>query len=307
MNEGQKQKLTSLLTQPIEWDAQLARYTSISIGGPAEALVRVTDISELQKLLLFLNQEAICWRIIGRGTNILVNDNGYRGVIVLLDQQFISITQSETGEDNFIRLSVGAGCSFARLLKHCIEKGLTGLEFGFGIPGSLGGAVVMNAGAWGEEISSVIHRVRLVTHKSIVTLGRKDLTFTYRKWDDFTKFQGSGVVAEIELNLLKGNAQDVRSKCMELHRKRKSGQPHEYPNAGSFFKNPPGESAGRLIDECGLKGKTVGDAMVSPKHGNFLVNKGRASAADVKCLMNLVQKRVRRERGVELVPEVHFI
>jgi UDP-N-acetylmuramate dehydrogenase len=299
MDSTQKKTLASLVHVPVEWDCMMGRYTSFSIGGPALALVRAGNCSELRNVLQFLRSENLSWRVIGRGSNLLVSD--------VLDGTFKEVSSRTNPEDGSVRLAAGAGCSFARLQKYCIESALTGLEFGFGIPGSLGGAVVMNAGAWGDEIASLISSVTLISPEETVTLQRNQMRFSYRSWDDFRRWQGRGVVAEVELRLGRGDAGAVRQKCTALQEKRRQSQPRGYPNAGSFFKNPPGESAGRLIDLCGLKGKTVGGAMVSTIHGNFLVNKGNATASEVKELMALIQECVKKEHGIDLQPEVHFI
>ena len=165
----------------------------------------------------------------------------------------------------------------------------------------------MNAWAWGNDMSSIVESVRLTTAEGDERIDRKELEFPYRCWNGFTSYLGKAVVSEVDLELKNGDTSKIRQYCCELQNRRKKIQSCEYPNAGSFFKNPANDSAGRLIDASGLKGMTVGGAMISEHHGNFLVNKGRATAADVLNLMKMVQAKVKNDSGVYLEPEVHFI
>ncbi len=306
MNPERKKRLVELVSQPVQWQCSLSSYTSFAIGGPAEAMVQADHLRELQLLLGFLAEEDIPWRIIGKGTNLLVRDEGFPGVILRLGGELAAVSE-EDGDDGSIIVRIGGGCSFARLSRRCSERGLTGLEFGCGIPGTVGGAVIMNAGAWGRDIASVLRSVRLVTADGEITLPAGDLDFAYRRWKGFAVYQGKAVVAEVELVLKRGDRLAILAYCKSLHDKRKATQPSEHASAGSFFKNPPGDSAGRLIDASGLKGLRVGAAMVSWRHGNFLVNTGGATAADVFRLMKIVQERVQNDSSVCLEPEVHFI
>ncbi len=306
MNQAQQQRLTGLATQPIQWQCSLHRYTSFAIGGPAEAVVKVDLLRELQPLLVFLTEENIPWRVLGKGTNLLVRDEGFPGVILLLGGEFEAIGEEE-GIDGAVILRVGAGCGLARLSRHCSERGLTGLEFGCGIPGTIGGAVIMNAGAWGRDIASVLQSVTLATAMEEIILVRRELAFSYRCWNDFAPYQGRAVVAAVAVELRRGDVKTIMATCKALLDRRKSSQPSEYASAGSFFKNPPDDSAGRLIEASGLKGLTVGKAMVSERHGNFLVNTGGATADDVLCLMKIIQEKIKNDFGIDLEPEVHFI
>lgn len=306
MNPEQKKRLVELVLQPVQWQCSLSRYTSFAIGGPAEAMVQVDHLRELQPLLGFLAEEDISWRIIGKGTNLLVRDEGFPGVILRLGGEMTTVSE-EDGDDGSIIMRIGGGSSFARLSRRCSERGLTGLEFGCGIPGTLGGAVIMNAGAWGQDIASVLRRVTLVTADGDITFSPGELDFAYRCWKGFAAYRGKAVVAGVELMLKKGDRAAILAYCKSLQDKRKATQPSEHASAGSFFKNPPGDSAGRLIEASGLKGLRVGAAMVSERHGNFLVNTGGATAADVFRLMKIIQERVQKDSSVCLEPEVHFI
>ncbi len=307
MNRTQQKRLSALVSQPVKWQCRLDRYTSLSIGGPAEAVLTVDKRQEMQPLLIFLAEEKIPWRIIGRGTNLLIQDEGFAGVIFVLGDEFKTVERYEETDAKTVLVRAGAGCGLAQLAFRFVEWGITGLEFGCGIPGTLGGAVIMNAGAWGSEMSSIVERVRLMTAEGEKHFVRRDLNFSYRCWKSFSDYEGKAVVTEVELALKNGDPDTIRQNCTALQNKRKNTQRCEYPNAGSFFKNPVNDSAGRLIDVSGLKGMIVGGAMISEHHGNFLVNKGGATAADVLCLMKIVQAKVKIDSGIDLEPEVHFI
>lgn len=302
-----KKELSTLVSSSVQWGCRLDRYTSLGVGGPAAALVRVDRRSELQPLLSFLQRHELPWRAIGRGTNILVKDEGYEGVIILLGDEFKEIECQNMSVGDAVSLRVGGACSLPRLSHQCVELGLTGLEFVSGIPGTVGGAVVMNAGAWNGEIGSLIEAVTITTAGGELRLEKKDLHFTYRCWNDFAAYEGRAVVVEVELVVRQGAVEEVRNTCRMMQGKREQVQPGQYASAGSFFKNPPRESAGRLIDACGLKGFQVGGAMISEKHGNFLVNTGDATASDILNLMKITQEKVREKSGINLEPEVHFL
>jgi UDP-N-acetylmuramate dehydrogenase len=314
MEEGVKAGLQGLVKRAIFWDCPLRDYTSFAIGGPAAALALVDTVSELQAVLLFLRAARIPWRVIGKGTNLLVSDAGYDGVILLLDKGFAGIArQCETqADDSVVILRVGAACSLARLVGWCTEHSLTGLEFAVGIPGTVGGAVVMNAGAWGSELAAVLHSLSFIDAGGrIQTRLRSELHFGYRIWHDYQQAHKGGeeewALFEVELKCGRGEQEQIRARCQQYHQQRQAKQPREGGNAGSFFKNPAGEAAGRLIEASGLKGAQVGGARVSPVHANFIVNCGGATAAQVLELMARIQGKVLAESGVSLEPEVHFL
>ncbi len=306
MNTEQQQRLTGLISQPVEWQGNLSRYTSFAIGGPAEAIVTVAQTRELQPLLRFLAEENISWRVLGKGTNVLVRDEGFPGVIIRLAGEFTQFSV-DNRPDGLVAVRAGGGGGFAILCRRCSEAGLSGLEFACGIPGTVGAAVIMNAGAWGSDVASVVHKVTLETADALIDLSAADLNFDYRSCRTFSAYLGRAVITAVELILSRGEKEAILSYCSELLERRKLTQPNEYANAGSFFKNPPGDSAGRLIDASGLKGMSVGAAMVSERHGNFFVNTGGASCSDVLRLMQLVQDKVKNDWGISLEPEVHFL
>ncbi len=307
MNSEQQKRLTELVFQPVQWQCKLSRYTSFAIGGPAEALVKVEQIRELQPLLRFLACENILWRTIGRGTNLLVRDEGFPGVILRLGGELAAVSEELDEGDGSVSLRIGGGGSLAALSRGCSERGLTGLEFACGIPGTVGGAVIMNAGAWGRDIASVLRGVRLLTADGEIALFVRDMDLAYRCWKGFAAYQGRAVVTEVELVLHRGDRSAILAHCNSLQKKRYATQPHEHANAGSFFRNPFGDSAGRLIEASGLKGLRVGGAMVSEQHANFLVNTGGATASDVLRLMEIVQEKIKNDWDINLEPEVHFI
>ena len=307
MNRSQRESLSALVSHPVKWDCLLSQYTSFSIGGPAEAVVQIDKREELPGILRFFTQEKVEWRVIGKGTNLLVKDSGFPGVILILGEEFRFITSCVENSSTDTCVRVGAGYSLGRLALNCTERGLAGLEFGGGIPGSVGGAVIMNAGAWGSEISSVIESLTLVTDAGERKIVRKDLNFGYRCWHDYRKLADKAIVVEVAFRLARDEPGKIKEYCQTLKRKRKENQPGGYPTAGSFFKNPANDSAGRLIEASGFKGVKVGGAKVSETHANFLINHDGATAADVLTLMCNIQEKVKKDSGIDLKPEVHFI
>jgi UDP-N-acetylmuramate dehydrogenase len=302
-----KNTLSRLVAHPIQWDCPLSGYTSFAIGGPAEALITVEDSRELQVLLSFFQESRLQWRVIGKGTNLLVPDSGFDGVIILLGEGFKGISLRDDQNGRSVSVRAGAGCRLTRISGWCIKRGLAGLEFACGIPGTVGGAVVMNAGAWGDELANILTAVTVMTAAGPEKIEREQMHFSYRCWQDHGGEGKGRIVTEVEMRLVLAKPDAVRRRCAELIQKRRERQPKGQPNAGSFFKNPQGDSAGRLIEKSGCKGMRIGGAMVSPVHANFFVNGGGATAAEVKELMKRVQERVWQDSGILLDPEVHFL
>lgn len=307
--EELKEELSRIAIHPVQWNCRLAPFTSFGIGGPADAMITVESTDELAELFNCFAKNRLQYRFIGKGTNLLVSDKGFEGVVLLFAKALSTIRLLEEVKTGEGRIRVGAGCSLARLLHWCTENEYTGLEFVSGIPGSLGGAVVMNAGAWDGEIADVITSLTVFSKShGEERLDRSDLDFVYRKWkNQKNKENEERLVLSADIILHKGTKTSIATTCREYLKKRKEKQPKGVKNAGSFFKNPPEDSAGRLIEAAGLKGKRFGDAMVSPVHANFLVNMGTATASDVKMLMECVINRVKKESGIELQAEVHFL
>ncbi|NTV13998.1 MAG: UDP-N-acetylmuramate dehydrogenase [Desulfobulbaceae bacterium] len=288
---------------PVAWDEPLAKWSTLRVGGPALALVEPESLAEVRQLLRGCQETGLPWLVIGGGSNLLAGDRGFPGLVLVLGRKFGAI--SETGVDPEGRrlVEVEAGCRLARLVSWCQRQGFSGLEFAAGIPGSVGGAVVMNAGAWGGEIKDVLDSLRGVRAGELVAWPRRELVFSYRSW------QGPPgvVVLGATFALSVGDPEVIRRTGQGYVAARKGKQPRGVASAGSFFKNPPGDYAGRLIEASGLKGVSVGGARVSEVHANFLVNTGGATAADFLCLMRLVQERVQARFGVALKPEVKIV
>ena len=303
-----KDDLADIAENDIQWDCPLAPFTSFGIGGPADAFVVVESVPELKNLLLFFAQNELAWCFIGKGNNLLVSDAGFAGVVLMFGKGLsgIKVLSKSTFDVNQVR--VGAGCSLAKLMNWCSDKSYSGLEFTAGIPGSLGGAVVMNAGAFGQEMAGVIAEVEVISSSTeIEVLSREQLDFRYRLWANQGIADKKRIVLSVDLNIKVDDQEKIKDRCRENLRKRKKAQPKLQKNAGSFFKNPEGDFAGRLIEASGLKGRCYGGAMISPVHANFLVNTGDATADDVQQLMELVTEQVKKDSGVQLYPEVHFL
>ena len=280
----------------------LARYTSMKIGGPADYLLAIERRSALPETLRLLNRYGISFSILGKGSNVLVSDLGVRGAVLRLDGEFKQIEWQE--KDGAVLVTVGAAYPVTQLVREVARKGYGGLEFAEGIPGSVGGALVMNAGAYGSEMEKIVDRVEGVTHRGEpVQWDRDEMVFSYRD----SHLPPGTIVTQVRLRLLKGKAEEVSLKVRELVTRRKKSQPSGYPNSGSMFRNPPGDFAGRLIEAAGLKGKRIGRAQISERHANFIVNLGGAKAEEVGSLMRIAQTEVKKKFNIDLEPEVRLL
>ncbi len=274
----------------------LADYTTWKIGGPADLLIVPQGKEELAAAVKLLHEHGVSWTSLGRGSNMLVSDKGIRGVVVKpgpgLDYaRFEGQTVYAGAAFSFIKLSVLAG-----------KEGLTGLEFAGGIPGTVGGAVYMNAGAHGSDVSRIFQSAQIVTETGeLVTYGREEMAFDYRH---SMLHESKGIVVEAVFELERGVREEIAATLASYKERRIRTQPLHLAVAGSVFKNPPGDFAARLIQEAGLKGYRVGGAEISVQHANFIVNTGQAKAEDVLTLMAHIQSTVKARYGVELVPEV---
>lgn len=297
-------QLQKLWAGQIEWNSPMARRCTLRAGGTARALIVPAGRQELIDLVVVLTEIGAPWQVVGRGSNILVPDSGYGGVVILLGGKFSALTRMPGRDGDGVRVQVEAGCGLMRLVSWCADQGLSGLEFAVGIPGSVGGAVVMNAGAWGGEIAHCLDSVTLLAPSGeLLTRARADLAVFYRRIDT-----GGMIVVEAGFLLAEGDSRIIAGRGRELLARRRAKQPRGVASAGSFFKNPPGmAAAGRLIEETGLKGARIGGAQVSPQHANFLVNTGGATAKDFLDLMALIQEAVEKQFGVRLEPEVHIL
>ena len=279
-------------------NADMARYTSFKAGGAADVLVSPADADQLQEVLRAVSD--VPHMVLGNGSNVLCQDGGYRGVIVHIGDSFSSIKREGP------RLICGAGTLMSAVARKAADEGLSGFEFASGIPGSIGGAVFMNAGAYGGETKDILEEVNVIAADGSrqFTLSCEDLQMGYRH----TLLHETGdVVTEVVLNLEEGDEEEIRKEMSELSKKRNSKQPVQYPSAGSFFKRPEGYFAGKLVQDAGCKGLSVGGAEVSTLHSGFIINKGGATASDIIQLKELVQARVFEKFGVMLEPEVRII
>lgn len=277
----------------------MCRHTTFRVGGNAQCLVRISSIRQLEKLIPHLKVVGIPYFILGNGSNLLVGDKGYKGVILQVASKMSTVTVE--GD----RMRAGAGLPMIQAARCALEKGLTGLEFASGIPGTLGGGVVMNAGAYGGEMSQVVEEVTVLSDEGeILTLDNAFMEFGYRT--SIIKNRPF-VVIETVLKLLPRDKKEILEKMEELAGKRREKQPLEYASAGSTFKRPEGYFAGKLIMDAGLRGYSVGGAMVSEKHCGFVINTGNATAADIAQVIWDVQKQVKDKFGVTLEKEVIFL
>jgi len=298
------ERLQALAPSPaVRRDVPLGHLTSFQIGGCADVFFDPPSIETLAAALAAAAEFDVPVTYVGGGTNVLVSDDGIRGLVVHPGKAFEFIRWSQLDHAS-AHVEAGAATRFIRLAKDTVARGFQGLEFAAGIPGSVGGAAQMNAGAFGGEISQCLTSLVLVTRcGEIVEKSREQLQFSYRK----LALEAGDMIACVRFRLTRSSVGRLQQEVARVQDKRRRNQPVGYPNAGSIFKNPPGEYAGRLIEKAGLKGRTEGGAQVSPEHANFIVNLGSATASDVRNLMNLVQQEVWSRCGVWLEPEVRLI
>ena len=293
-----ERELTALFGQRLNLNAPLAQFTSFRIGGPADLLLTVENESELMAAMALAHRHAVAAFCLGAGTNLLVSDRGIRGLVVRLGDGFNFIKINE------LQVRAGAGVAFGSLVEKVVARGLTGLEFGEGIPGTVGGGLVMNAGAFGGEMAKVVTCVHVVTIEGrVCALGKPEVGFAYRR----TNLPAGFTITQVDFELGEGDRDAMQGKVAELRAKRSARQPLGVPNAGSIFKNPPGNFAGRLLEGAGLKGTRMGGAAFSEQHANFIVNLGGARAAEVRGLIELARDKVRESSGVVLEPEVRLV
>lgn len=277
----------------------MSRHTTFRVGGEAQCFVRISDKEQLKKLIPYLRQIEVPYFILGNGSNLLVSDKGYEGVILQIGNKMNTITVEGT------HIRAQAGALLSQIAKCAYDKGLTGFEFASGIPGSIGGGVVMNAGAYGGEMKQVVESVLVMDIQGeILELSGESMEFGYRT--SIIKNRPF-IVLEVCLKLEQGNKERIASDMEELAQKRREKQPLEYASAGSTFKRPEGYFAGKLIMDAGLRGYSIGGAQVSDKHCGFVVNTGKASATDVAEVISEVQERVKDKFGVSLETEVIFL
>lgn len=280
----------------------MSLHTSLGIGGPAEAMAFPKDTEQLVELQAQALANGVSVFILGNGTNLLVEDGGIKGLVINLSGMDWIIKEHVDGENIVVR--AGAGTPLPKLANFCAEEGLSGLELAAGIPGTVGGAVFMNAGAYGFEIKDVLCKVRVVMEDGKVSeINPEELRREYRHGG----IPANSAVSEAWFSFMPGNAEEIKGKVAEFIRKRELSQPLQSKSAGSTFKNPPGQKAWKLIEAAGLKGTKVGGAAVSDKHANFLINAGGATAKDFKALMGLVTRTVEEKLDIKLEPEIKVV
>lgn len=283
----------------LETNVLLSKYTTYKVGGKAKVLAYPKNIEKLITLLKWAKTNNISYKMLGNGSNLIFSDADYNGIL-------IKLTEFDDIEifDNKIR--VGAGYSLMKLSRIALKNSLTGLEFAAGIPGTVGGAIFMNAGAYKSDMGYIVQMIKVLTPDfRIVTLENKELAFHYRT--SFLKTHPNYICLEAIIKLEKGKKEAIEEVMKSRLQRRKEAQPLQYPSAGSVFRNPPGMFSGELIENCGLKGKKIGGAQVSEKHANFIINTGNATANDVKELIDYVKKEVEKKYHVSLTTEQEFV
>jgi UDP-N-acetylmuramate dehydrogenase len=291
-------ELREYFRERLQMNQSLAEFTSFRIGGPADMFVSVESEGELMRAKRAAHQAGVPTFCLGHGTNLLVSDRGIRGLVIRLGEGFNQISIDD------VKVTAGAGAGFGELVETVVDRGLEGLEFGEGIPGTVGGGLVMNAGAFGGEIARVVTLVHGVTEEGEArALTPEEVNFAYRR----TRLPANFVISRVDFELRHGDRGALWARVMEVRGKRAARQPRGVPNAGSIFKNPAGNFAGRLLEAAGLKGRRIGGAAFSERHANFIVNLGGARAEDVQALIELARAKVNDQSGILLESEVKLV
>ena len=298
--EAIAQQLRNLQVGKVLMNEPLANHTTMKIGGPADLFIEPSSIESLEKVMKIINQHHLPWRVIGRGSNLLVSDKGMEGAVIKLGKGLDNLEMNET------KVKVGAGFSLVNLSVQISRKGLAGLEFASGIPGSVGGAVYMNAGAHGSDMSEVLEKVHvLFENGTFAWLSKEEMEFSYRT--SILQKKRPGIVLEAIFQFTTGNRDKIVAKMLENKNYRKDTQPYNLPCAGSIFRNPLPYYAGQLVQQAGLKGYSIGGAQISPMHGNFIVNTGNGTADDVLALIQHVKGTIHQKYGIKIETEVEII
>ena len=298
-NKIENKFCTCLGSDNVKLQEPMSKHTTFRIGGPADFYLCPHSTKEVQQTVQICKEENLQYFILGNGSNLLVSDKGYRGAIIQLWKNFSDISVKDCC------ITAKAGALLSKVAAEALEEGLTGMEFASGIPGTIGGAVFMNAGAYGGEMKDIIKEVKVLDDQGeIRVLSNEEMKLGYRT--SIVKEKGYTVLSAV-LQLKKGDASVIRETMEDLKNRRISKQPLDMPSAGSTFKRPEGYFAGKLIMDSGLRGFSMGGAQVSEKHCGFVVNKGGATAEDVTALIREVQRRVKEKFGVELETEVRFL
>jgi len=296
-----KERLIYLLDESrVSFDVPMSEWTSFKAGGTAECMVHPKSEDEIIEVVKFAKENDIPYYILGNGTNTLVRDGGIKGIIIGLYQNFNSIDIDEESG----KVKVKAGTLLSAVANLACRAGLSGIEFAGGIPGCIGGAIKMNAGAYDGEMKDIVEKVRILHEDlSIEEYSKEQMGFGYRE----SVVKNTDIVLEITVKLCSEDPSKIRSKMVDLAKRRKEKQPLNFPSAGSAFKRPEGHYAGKLIQDSGLQGYTVGGAQVSKKHAGFVVNTGRATATDVEQILEEIKDKVYKKHNVELEKEIIII
>ncbi|MEG2275862.1 MAG: UDP-N-acetylmuramate dehydrogenase [Clostridia bacterium] len=284
----------------IKYNEPLAKHSTMKVGGPADVLVEISTLDEIEKVVEFARENKIKYYVLGNGSNVFATDKGYRGIIIKIAKSFSDYNID--GDE----ITVCAGMSMPRLASIAQSQGLSGLEFACGIPGTIGGGVRMNAGAYGGEMQDVVTQTKFIDENGILrTISHDEHEFSYRHtiFTDNPKY----IILETTMKLKAADKDEIKNKMMENSKKRREKQPLEYPNCGSTFKRPEGLFVGQIIQESNLKGYTVGGAQVSEKHAGFIINRNNATAKDVLDLISHIQSVIKEKYNVELKVEVIVI
>lgn len=299
MSESSYQQLSALLPAGcVRENVTLAPYTTMRTGGPAALFAEPRNAQQLTHVHQWAQEKGLPLLILGNGSNLLIADSGFDGLVIHLGRALSEVSVFAN------TLTAQAGASLAAAARAAAQASLTGLEFAAGIPGSIGGAVCMNAGAYGGEIAQVIVSARVLTPEGVRTVSKDELSLGYRS---SAMMQNGWVVLEATFELAPGSPDEIKATMADLAARRREKQPLQYPSCGSFFKRPVGYYAGALIEQAGLKGYRVGDAQVSEMHAGFVINRGHATSSEIYRLMQEVQRRVQAQFGVTLEPEVRLI
>ncbi|MGA2463986.1 MAG: UDP-N-acetylmuramate dehydrogenase [Thermodesulfobacteriota bacterium] len=293
-----KKEALGLIEGRVLFDAPMKKFTSIEVGGPADSLLFLKDMVELRKVVRYARRKDIPILILGKGTNLVVRDKGIRGWVISLTQGMKKVQL-----DGDV-IEAEAGLSLQRLVQFSIQKDLTGLEPFFGIPGTVGGGLAMNAGAWGVELKDILLSITLMNEEGgVVEKPRQKLKFSYRR----LAISPTWIILKGRFQLKKGRKEEILERVRSYSEIRKRTQPLDYPSAGSIFKNPAEGPAGKWIEEAGLKGFRMGQAMVSDRHANFIINLGKATGQEVINLMEWVERKIYEEKGISLEREVRVV
>lgn len=289
----------------ILYNEDMKKHTTFKIGGPAECFIKIKTKEELKEILNIAKENKIPVTILGNGSNILVLDGGIEGITLTIQIEYINIENSNKSNENIYEIHVGGGYKLSKLAQICLKNEISGFEELSGIPGTIGGAVSMNAGAHGKEMKDIVEKIKCVDiNGNEKEFSNEEANFEYRK----SIFKGNSyIVTEVVLNLEKGKKDEIKAKMDEYAQYRKTKQPIEYPSAGSTFKRGKDYITAKLIDDAGLKGYSIGDAVVSTKHSGFVINKGNASAKDVLDLVKYIKGTIEEKFNKQIELEIEVV